>query len=87
MICEKIDLYGDHRVMLYTYIQHWTTVQGHYPSRGGVVVLPGGAYLYHGTSEGEPVAAAFAAAMHICCVIPLGIMRHFPILRRMYAGH
>ena len=62
MICEKIDLYGDHRVMLYTYIQHWTTVQGHYPSRGGVVVLPGGAYLYHGTSEGEPVAAAFAAA-------------------------
>ena len=62
MICEKIDLYGDHRVMLYTYIQHWTTVAGHYPRRGGVVVLPGGAYLYHGTSEGEPVAAAFAAA-------------------------
>lgn len=62
MICEKIDLYGDHRVMLYTYIQKWTTVPGHYPQRGGVVVLPGGAYLYHGISEGEPVAAAFAAA-------------------------
>ena len=60
MICEKIDLYGDHRVMLYTYIQHWTTVAGHYPKRGGVVVLPGGAYLYHGTSEGEPVAAALS---------------------------
>ena len=42
MICEKIDLYGDHRVMLYTYIQRWTTVPGHYPSRAGVVVLPGG---------------------------------------------
>ncbi len=62
MICEKIDLYGDHRVMLYTYIQKWTTVPGHYPERGGVVVLPGGAYMFHGTSEGEPVAAAFAAA-------------------------
>lgn len=62
MICEKIDLYGDHRVMLYTYVQRWTTVPGHYPKRGGVLVLPGGAYLYHGVSEGEPVAAAFAAA-------------------------
>ena len=46
MICEKIDLYGDHRVMLYTYVQKWTTVAGHYPQRGGVLVLPGGAYLY-----------------------------------------
>jgi len=62
MICEKIDLYGDHRVMLYTYVQKWTTVPGHYPRRGGVVVLPGGAYMFHGVSEGEPVAAAFAAA-------------------------
>lgn len=62
MICEKIDLYGDHRVMLYTYIQKWTTAPGHYPARGGVIVLPGGAYMFHGTSEGEPVAAAFAAA-------------------------
>lgn len=62
MICEKIDLYGDRRVMLYTYIQKWTTVPGHYPKRGGVMVLPGGAYLFHGGSEGEPVAAAFAAA-------------------------
>ena len=61
MICEKIDLYGDHRVMLYTYVQKWTTVPGHYPRRGGVVVLPGGAYMFHGVSEGEPVAAAFAA--------------------------
>ena len=62
MICEKIDLYGDHRVMLYTYIQRWTTVPGHYPKRSGVMVLPGGAYMFHGVSEGEPVAAAFAAA-------------------------
>ena len=61
MICEKIDLYGDHRVMLYTYIQKWTTVAGHYPRRGGVLVLPGGGYRFLGTSEGEPVAAAFAA--------------------------
>ena len=62
MLCEKIDLYGDHRVMLYTYIPRWTTVPGHYPRRGGVVVLPGGAYLMHSASEGEPVAMAFAAA-------------------------
>lgn len=62
MICEKIDLYGDHRVMLYTYIPRWTTVPGHYPERGGVLVLPGGAYCFHGVSEGEPVAAAYAAA-------------------------
>ena len=76
MICEKIDLYGDHRVMLYTYIQHWTTVQGHYPSRGGVVVLPGGAYLYHGTSEGEPVAAAFAAAGYNAYLLRYSIGDH-----------
>ena len=62
MICEKIDLCGDHRVMLYTYVQRWTTVPGHYPRRAGVLVLPGGAYRFHGVSEGEPVAAAFAAA-------------------------
>ena len=76
MICEKIDLYGDHRVMLYTYIQHWTTVAGHYPKRGGVVVLPGGAYLYHGTSEGEPVAAAFAAAGFNAYVLRYSIGKH-----------
>lgn len=62
MICEKIDLYGDHRVMLYTYIPNWTTVPGHYPQRSGVVVLPGGAYLMHGNCEGEPIAMDFAAA-------------------------
>ena len=73
MICEKIDLYGDHRVMLYTYLQRWTTVQGHYPRRGGVMVLPGGAYLYHGTSEGEPVAAAFAAAGYNAYVLRYSI--------------
>ena len=76
MICEKIDLYEDHRVMLYTYIQHWTTVAGHYPKRGGVVVLPGGAYLYHGTSEGEPVAAAFAAAGFNAYVLRYSIGKH-----------
>lgn len=62
MICEKIDLYGDHRAMLYTYIPNWTTVPGHYPMRGGVVVLPGGAYVMHGNCEGEPIAMDFAAA-------------------------
>ncbi len=62
MICEKIDLYGDHRVMLYTYIQRWTTVPGTYPARPGVVVLPGGAYQFPSISEGEPVAMAFAGA-------------------------
>lgn len=76
MICEKIDLYGDHRVMLYTYIQKWTTVPGHYPKRGGVVVLPGGAYLYHGVSEGEPVAAAFAAAGYNAYLLRYSIGDH-----------
>ena len=76
MICEKIDLYGDHRVMLYTYIQRWTTVAGHYPQRGGVLVLPGGAYLYHGASEGEPVAAAFAAAGYNAYVLRYSIGDH-----------
>ncbi len=61
MLIEKIDLYGDHRVMLYAYIPTWTTTAGHYPNRTGVVVLPGGAYLMHGGSEGEPVAQAFVA--------------------------
>lgn len=80
MICEKIDLYGDHRVMLYTYIQRWTTVPGHYPSRAGVVVLPGGAYMFHGTSEGEPVAAAFAAAGYNAYVLrySIGAQARFP---------
>lgn len=76
MICEKIDLYGDHRVMLYTYIQRWTTVAGHYPQRGGVLVLPGGAYLYHGVSEGEPVAAAFAAAGYNAYLLRYSIGDH-----------
>lgn len=62
MFVEKIDLYGDKRVMLYCYIQKWTTVPGHFPRRGGVVVLPGGAYLGHSGSEGEAVALAFVAA-------------------------
>lgn len=76
MICEKIDLYGDHRVMLYTYIQKWTTVFGHYPQRGGVLVLPGGAYLFHGVSEGEPVAAAFAAAGYNAYLLRYSIEEH-----------
>ena len=62
MLTEKIDLYGDHRVMLYTYHANWTTVPGHYPDRAGVLVLPGGAYMTHAASEGEPVAMAFAGA-------------------------
>ena len=62
MITEKFDLYGDHRVMLYSYRPNWTTVAGVYPSRTGVIVLPGGAYMTHAASEGEPVAMAFAAA-------------------------
>ncbi len=76
MICEKLDLYGDHRVTLYTYIQRWTTVPGHYPKRGGVVVLPGGAYRFHGNSEGEPVAAAFAAAGYNAYVLRYSIAPH-----------
>ena len=76
MICEKIDLYGDHRVMLYTYVQKWTTVPGCYPKRGGVVVLPGGAYRFHGVSEGEPVAAAFAAAGYNAYLLRYSIGDH-----------
>ncbi len=76
MICEKLDLYGDHRVMLYTYVQKWTTVPGHYPRRGGVLVLPGGAYMFHGVSEGEPVAAAFAAAGYNAYLLRYSIGEH-----------
>ena len=76
MICEKIDLYGDKRVMLYTYIQKWTTVPGHYPQRGGVLVLPGGAYMMHGVSEGEPVAAAFAASGYNAYLLRYSIGEH-----------
>lgn len=88
MICEKIDLYGDHRVMLYTYVPHWTPVQGCYPRRSGVIVLPGGAYVTYGNREGEPVALAFAAAaiMPMCCGIPLHPMPSFPTPLPMYAG-
>jgi acetyl esterase/lipase len=76
MICEKIDLYGDHRVMLYTYVQKWTTVPGHYPGRGGVLVLPGGGYRFLGVSEGEPVAAAFAAAGYNAYLLRYSIGEH-----------
>ena len=76
MVCEKIDLYGDHRVMLYTYLPRWTTVPGHYPKRGGVVVLPGGAYIMHSASEGEPVAMAFAAAGYNAYVLKYSIGEH-----------
>ncbi len=76
MICEKIDLYGDHRVMLYTYIPHWTTVAGHYPSRAGVVVLPGGAYLMHGNCEGEPVAMGFAAEGYCAYLLKYSVAPH-----------
>lgn len=73
MICEKIDLYGDHRVMLYTYVPHWTPVQGCYPRRSGVIVLPGGAYVTYGNREGEPVALAFAAAGYNAYVLRYSI--------------
>ncbi len=76
MICEKIDLYGDKRVMLYTYIQKWTMVPGHYPERAGVLVLPGGAYMFHGVSEGEPVAAAFAAAGYNAYLLRYSVGEH-----------
>ena len=76
MICEKIDLCGDRRVMLYTYRQQWTTVPGHYPSRGGVLVLTGGAYMFHGVSEGEPVAAAFAGAGYHAYLLRYSIAPH-----------
>lgn len=76
MICEKIDLYGDHRVMLYTYRPHFTTVPEHFPRRGGVLVLPGGAYLMHGASEGEPVAMAFAAAGYNAYLLRYSIGSH-----------
>ncbi len=76
MICEKTDLYGDHRVMLYTYLPNWTTTPGHYPLRSGVVVLPGGAYLMHGNCEGEPVATAFAAAGYNAYLLKYSVAPH-----------
>ena len=76
MIVEKIDLYGDGRVMLYAYIHNWTTTMPHYPRRGGVVVLPGGAYIMHGGSEGEPVAQAFAAAGYNAYLLKYSVGKH-----------
>lgn len=76
MLCEKIDLYGDHRVMLYTYRPRWTPAPGHYPRRGGVVVLPGGAYVTYGNREGEPVALAFAAAGYNAYLLRYSIAPH-----------
>ena len=61
MHIEKFDLSGDGRVTLQCYLQHWTTTAGQYPLRSGVLVLPGGGYVMHGASEGEPVALAFSA--------------------------
>jgi acetyl esterase/lipase len=58
---QTYDLTGEGRVILKCYLQKWTTTAGHYPKRGAVVVLPGGAYMMHGGSEGEPVALAFLA--------------------------
>lgn len=76
MLVEKIDLYGDKRVMLYCYISRWTTTPGHYPTRGGVVVLPGGAYLTHGGSEGEAVALAFLAAGYNAYLLRYSVGKH-----------
>lgn len=76
MICEKIDLCGGHRVMLYTYLPKWTTVPGHYPARPGVVVLPGGGYRMHGNCEGEPVAMAFAAAGYNAYLLKYSVAPH-----------
>ncbi len=76
MFVEKIDLYGDKRVMLYCYIPKWTTVPGHYPRRGGVVVLPGGAYLMHSGSEGEAVALAFLAEGYNAYLLKYSIGDH-----------
>lgn len=76
MQIEKIDLYGDKRVMLYCYIPKWTTTPGQYPRRGGVVVLPGGAYLMHGGSEGEAVALAFVSAGYNAYLLKYSIGDH-----------
>lgn len=76
MFVEKIDLYGDKRVMLYCYIQKWTTTPGHFPKRGGVVVLPGGAYMMHGGSEGEATALAFVSAGYNAYLLRYSIGKH-----------
>lgn len=76
MRCETFDLSGDGRVTLKCYIHHWTTTAGHYPLRGGVLVLPGGAYVMHGASEGEPVALAFFAQGYNAYVLRYSVGKH-----------
>lgn len=76
MIVTKFDLYGDGRVVLHAVCPSWTPVQGRFVPRAGVVVLPGGAYVMHGNSEGEPVALAFAAKGYNTYLLKYSIAPH-----------
>ena len=70
----KIELDPVRRVRLYAYLNKWTTATfGDYPKRGAVIVCPGGAFMVHAPSEGEPVAMAFAAAGYQAFVLGYGL--------------
>lgn len=73
---ETYDLTGEGRVILQCYLQKWTTTAGHYPKRAAVLVLPGGAYVMHGASEGEPVALAFFAQGFDAFVLKYSVGKH-----------
>ena len=61
MKTERIVLDQARGVVLYAYLNHWTSATfGDYPRRSAVIVCPGGAFMVHAGSEGEPIAMAFA---------------------------
>ena len=77
MKIEKVVLDQKRGVVLYAYLNHWTSATfGGYPRRGAVVVCPGGAFMVHAGSEGEPIAMAFAGAGYQTFLLRYGIGRH-----------
>lgn len=62
MLNEKIYLYEDRKnVTLTTYLLDSSPKNPAWDSRPGVLICPGGAYLYCSQREAEPIAMAFAA--------------------------
>lgn len=62
MLHEKVYLYEDRKnVTLTTYVLDGSPKNPAWNSRPGVLICPGGAYLYCSRRESEPIAMAFAA--------------------------
>ena len=80
MRTERIVLDQTRGVVLYAYLNHWTSATfGGYPRRGAVIVCPGGAFMVHAGSEGEPVAMAFAGSGYQTFLLRYSLGRHAAI--------